>query len=64
MYPICTDAKYLPVVLREYGCTRCQTYHREPDPLYREHLVWQSKHSYREVDVYTAITEIAADSQK
>lgn len=58
--PACTDARYLHVVLAEYGCCRCQGYHREGEPLFEPHLFWQSKHSYRERDVYDAILEAAA----
>lgn len=58
--PTCTDAKFLNVVLREYGCVRCQTYHTEGQPLFAEHIMSQSKHGVREVDVYTAIIEAAA----
>jgi hypothetical protein len=58
--PTCTDATYLDVVLREFGCCRCQAYHREGEPLFAAHLMFQSKNSYREVDVFTAIVEAAA----
>lgn len=51
---------YLPVVVREYGCVRCQGDHREGEPLYAEHLPWQSRHGIREVDVYEAIILAAA----
>lgn len=31
--------------VREYGCTRCQKWHREGlDAEYEPHLYWQSKH--------------------
>lgn len=32
----------------EYGCTRCQAYHRKHlDDLYDEHMPYQAKHHYR-----------------
>ena len=35
--------------IREYGCTRCQVYHIQGlDPLYDDHLMWQSKHGWSE----------------
>jgi hypothetical protein len=59
--PSCSDARFLNVVLIEYGCVRCQKYHREGrDAEFRDHLFWQSKHGTREVDVYQAIVEAAA----
>lgn len=34
-------------LVREYGCTICQRYHRETlDPEYQPHLFHQSKHGY------------------
>lgn len=37
------------VIVREYGCTKCQRYHREGiDAEYRPHLPHQSKHGWRE----------------
>jgi len=38
-----------PRYVREYGCVQCQTGHRQPDPLYEEHLYYQSKHGWYEV---------------
>lgn len=38
--------------IREYGCTRCQTYHRQGlDAEYDDHLFWQSKHGPRDRQV-------------
>lgn len=36
------------ILVRDYGCVKCQKYHREGDLLYEEHLYFQSKHSIRE----------------
>lgn len=58
--PTCTDAKYLDVVLIEYGCCLCQTEHTEGQPLFAAHIGFQSRSSYRRVDVETAIIEAAA----
>src|ERR1051325_7437985 len=34
--------------ITEYGCTLCQRYHVQGrDPLYQQHLAWQSKHGLR-----------------
>ena len=54
------DSYALSIVLREYGCTMCQRYHREPESLFEQHIGCQSKHGMREIDVYTAIVEAAA----
>ena len=35
----------------------------EGDPLFAPHLLYQSKHGVREVDVYTAIVEAAAAAE-
>jgi hypothetical protein len=35
------------LMCREYGCVRCQTYHIEGDPLFEEHLYFQSKQGIR-----------------
>lgn len=44
----------------EYGCVRCQGYHREGDALYDAHLYFQSKHGLRFVTLEQAIIEAAA----
>ena len=44
----------------EYGCVRCQSYHRECDALYGPHLYFQSKHGLRFVPVEEAIARAAA----
>ena len=44
----------------EYGCVRCQKYHREDEPIYAEHLMLQSKHGPRFVEVDEAIVRAAA----
>jgi hypothetical protein len=31
----------------EYGCVRCQTWHKYGDPLFGPHLADQSKHGYQ-----------------
>lgn len=31
-----------------YGCVRCQKQHEEDDPLFWEHIYWQSKHGVQE----------------
>jgi hypothetical protein len=33
----------------EYGCVKCQKYHREGEELYEPHIGFQSKHGLREV---------------
>lgn len=43
----------------EYGCVKCQTWHREDEPIYAEHLCWQSKHGPRFVPVEQAIIQAA-----
>ena len=47
-------------VMYEYGCCRCQTYHREGEAVYAEHIMWQSKHGPRWVSIERAIIEAAA----
>ena len=49
-----SESRRVPVVTAirvrewEYGCCLCQTYHGESDgPIYREHLMRQSKHGLR-----------------
>lgn len=38
-----------PVLIREYGCTACQAWHRRGiDPMYDPRLYWQSKHGWRD----------------
>lgn len=54
---------FVKVVRVEYGCVRCQKCHREGDPLFAPHVVFQAKHSYREVDVYQAIVEAKAAAE-
>jgi hypothetical protein len=44
----------------EYGCVRCQQYHRECDPLYQPHIMCQSKHGLRFVGIEEAIARAAA----
>jgi hypothetical protein len=34
--------------LREYGCCKCQQFHREDEPIYEEHIMRQSKHGWRD----------------
>lgn len=34
--------------IREYGCTLCQTYHRQGDHDYQAHLLHQSRHGVQE----------------
>jgi hypothetical protein len=41
-------------VVKDYGCVKCQKYHREGDPLYTLHLFHQSKHGIR---VWTETTK-------
>lgn len=36
-----------PAEIKEFGCTLCQTWHREGAPLYSPHLWAQSKHGIR-----------------
>lgn len=38
------DIEMEPNRIVEYGCVKCQKYHREGDDLYDAHLMWQSKH--------------------
>lgn len=37
--------------VRQYGCVKCQTTHTEPDPLFQEHIIHQSKHGWKWVAV-------------
>lgn len=34
--------------IRYYGCTLCQAYHEEGQPLYEDHKLFQSKHGIEE----------------
>jgi hypothetical protein len=43
----------------EYGCVRCQKYHREDEAIYAEHIMCQSKHGPRLVDVEEAVLRAA-----
>ncbi len=54
-------ARFLDVTIAEYACLACRcATHREGDPLFRPHVVFQAKHTYRTVDVYAAILEAYA----
>ena len=33
--------------LEVYGCCKCQIYHYSIDPIYKEHIYFQSKHGIR-----------------
>lgn len=35
--------------LNAYGCTRCQKWHYEDEPIYQQHIGFQSKHGIRRV---------------
>ena len=38
-----------PKTITDYGCTKCQRFHeKDTDPLYEEHLFFQSKHGIRQ----------------
>jgi hypothetical protein len=37
----------MPLTIREYGCTRCQKWHTEAEPLFKDHLAFQSKQGIR-----------------
>jgi len=51
------EAHCPPAPENEYGCVRCQAYHRESDgPIYAEHILWQSKHGIRRA-AHAAIRE-------
>ena len=34
--------------VKEFGCVLCQKWHREGEPLYQDHILFQSKHGIRE----------------
>ena len=36
------------LVMREYGCVKCQLYHEHGDELYEAHAHFMSKHGIRE----------------
>ncbi len=36
-------------MMNAYGCVRCQETHYEDEPIFREHLLCQSKHGMRKV---------------
>lgn len=58
--PILPEARYAHVVIREYGCVKCQRWHREgeADRLYEAHMCWQARNAYREIHVEDAIAEL------
>lgn len=31
-----------------YGCVKCQIYHLEDEPIYKEHIYYQSKHGIQQ----------------
>ena len=31
-------------IINYYGCVKCQDYHYEPEPIYQDHILSQSKH--------------------
>jgi hypothetical protein len=55
--PECADARLAHVVVIEYGCVLCQSWHRTGDPLFAPHMHRQAKHAYREIHVDDAIAE-------
>ena len=57
--PTCSDARYSHVVLVEYGCVICQSYHRTGDALFGAHMHRQARNSYREIHADDAILEAA-----
>jgi len=38
-----------------YGCVRCQKQHLEYEDVYKEHIMFQSKHGIQKMKVETAI---------
>jgi hypothetical protein len=64
---LCTRraARFLDVTIAEYACLSCGgAAHREGDPLFKRHVVFQAKHTFRQVDVYQAILEAHAGAAK
>jgi hypothetical protein len=49
-----TKAESAPVRMRQYGCVKCQTIHTEPEPLFQEHIMHQSKHGWNYVEAVPA----------
>lgn len=45
----------------EYGCVKCQKWHRDNEAIYAEHIMFQSKHGPREVRVPSQVTLTAGD---
>lgn len=35
--------------LEYYGCVKCQKFHYKPQPIYKDHIFFQDKHSIRTI---------------
>ena len=43
--------------MRSYGCVKCQREHYSDQPIFAEHVGWQSKHGMRTVPDYVVADE-------
>lgn len=44
-----------------YGCTKCQKHHYSDEPIYKQHIYFQDKHSIREMRVERRIEMLLAE---